>query len=110
MDKSSFKKNFSLPIINLSKVFFNLNKFQNSQKIIQLYTYYKNDLKRNTININTSSKLKKIKPKLKNNTLSLLFKSNIKNILMNYEKSAKKVRLLTDFFSDNFFTKRLSSI
>ena len=110
MNKSSFKKNFSLPIINLSKEIFNLSKFQNSQKNIQLYTNYRNDLKTNTININPSSKLKKIKPGLINNTPSLLFESNKKNKLINYEKSAKKVRLLKDFFSDNLFPKRLSSI
>ena len=37
MNKSSLKKNFSLPIINLSKKIFKINKLQNSQKIFQLH-------------------------------------------------------------------------
>ena len=111
MNKSSLKKNFSLPIIDLSKEFFNIYNLQNSQNNIEFYTIIKNDSKRKTINSNTpSSRLKKIKPKVNYNPPSLLCKQNIKNSLINYEKSAKKVRLLKEIFSNNLFPKRLSPI
>ena len=114
MNKSSLKRNFSLPIINLSKKVFTINQLKNSQTIVQLHESlitYKNYSKTIKTNLNSpSSKLKKNKTKCLNNTHSSTSKQNIKYSLLNNEKSSKKVRLLKYFFSNNLFPKRLSSI
>ena len=87
MNKSSLKRNFSLPIINLSKKVFTINQLKNSQTIVQLHESlitYKNYSKTIKTNLNSpSSKLKKNKTKCLNNTPSSTSKQNIKYSLIN---------------------------